>query len=382
MGGMLKVLYVHNSLDLGGAQSVRYMFLKHLKPDLIDVSICCLGRKGEFGEKIEKMGYKIQAFNRPYGLGNLSTTFALYRYIKKNNFDIIHSSLFYANYHAALAARLAKARFLILEEHGEHRMHDKKRHFFYRYISQKVAEKSHIVVCCSDYIKNGISRAYKVDTGKVSVLKNLIDDKKCEIKRDRMSIRKELNIPEDAFVMVNVASLSWVKNQHILIDAVKKMATKKIFLIIAGDGPLRSELEARAVDEGVADKIRFLGWREDVVDCLNAGDVFVLPSLSEGLPISLLEAMSLGLPCIASRVGGMQEALNDGVTGIMIEPGNLDDLMGSLEKIIVNRDFSLQIGAASRDFVINNFSPFRYVNGVLHLYDMLINKNGAPLYAS
>ena len=101
---MAKVLYVHNSLDLGGVQSVRYMFLKHLDSKISSVNICCLGVKGELGEKIEALGYKVDALNQPLGLSSISTTIKLYNYIKRHNFDIVHSALFYANYHSALAS--------------------------------------------------------------------------------------------------------------------------------------------------------------------------------------------------------------------------------------------------------------------------------------
>ncbi|MFH1507984.1 MAG: glycosyltransferase [Candidatus Omnitrophota bacterium] len=369
-----KVLYVHNSLGLGGAQSVRYLFLKHLDRDLLDVSICCLGEKGSFGDKIERLGYRVDVFNQPYGLLDFSVTLRLYNYLKKNRFDIVHSSLFYANYHSALAGRMAKVPYLISEEHGEHKVHFKKRHFIYRLISRQVAGMSDKVLCCSDYIKQGVCQAYKIKEDKTVVLKNLIEDKRLEIKRAREEVRRELNIPADSFVMVNVASLYWIKNQKVLIDALRHISLKHIFLVLAGDGPSRAELEVFARKQGVFERARFLGWREDVADILNAADVFVLPSLSEGLPICLLEAMSVGLPCIASCVGGIKEILNDGVNGIMIRPAGSDDLIEALNRIINNRDIGSKMGLAARNFVADNFQPQDYIQGVLGLYNRLINK--------
>ena len=83
----MKVLYVHNSLNLGGVQSVRYMYLKHLDSKLRDINICCLDEKGEFGKKIEGLGFRVDALNRRYGLLNFMTTLKLYRYIKENRFE-------------------------------------------------------------------------------------------------------------------------------------------------------------------------------------------------------------------------------------------------------------------------------------------------------
>ena len=148
---MIKVLYLHNSLHLGGVQSVRYMFLKHLNSNLSSINICCLGQKGELGEKIERLGYRVDVFNKPFGISQFSTTFKLCRYIKDNNFDVVHSSLFYANYHATLACNWTKTPVLVTEEHGEHYLHFKKRHFIYRFLAREISKRSSLIFCCSGF---------------------------------------------------------------------------------------------------------------------------------------------------------------------------------------------------------------------------------------
>jgi len=369
---MFKILFVHNSLDFGGAQSVRYMFLKHLDSKLLSINICCLANKGEFGKKIEALGYKIDAFNLPYGLLQLSTTLKLYHYIKGNNFDIVHSALFHANYHAALAARWAKVPFLITEEHGEHYFHSKKRHFIYRIVGRRISQMSNFVLCCSDYVKRGVQQTYSLKDENMVVLKNLIEDKKLEIKRSKEDVKAELNIPFNAVMMGTVSSLYWIKNQKILIDALIELNKGNLFLIIIGDGPIKNNLKEYAQKLGVTDKVRFTGWRNDVADMLNALDIFVLPSVSEGLPISLLEAMSIGLPCIASRVGGIKEVIKDGITGLLVSPRDLGDLTIALKQVINNRNFGLELGLAARRYAMDNFKPSIYVDKVIGLYKRLL----------
>ncbi len=347
---------------------MRYMFLKHIEAGLLDVSICCLGKKGEFGKKIERMGYKIKAFNRPYRLWNFPTTFALYRHIMKNNFDIVHSSLFYANYHSAIAARMAGIPKLIIEEHGEHSLHFRKRHFFYWWVAWMVAKMSSFVICCSHSVARGVKKLYRIREEKIIVLKNLAEDKRLEIMSSRNVVRIDLDIPPEAIVIGTVSSIYWVKNQNILIDIIGEARNTKFFLIIAGDGPLRTELEAYAREKEVSHQIRFLGWREDVADILNALDIFVLPSLSEGLPICLLEAMSMGLPCIASKVGGIEEILEDGVTGITVTPGDFESLNTALQRVVNDTELRLRLGRQARIHILHNFEPSLYVKKVLELY--------------
>lgn len=367
---MIKVLYVHNALDIGGAQSVRHMFLKNLNSDSnsLDISICCLGKKGELGEKIERCGFKVDAFNMPYGLMDFSTTIKLYNYIRRNNFNVIHSSLFYANYHSALAANWAKVPFLITEEHGEHSFHLKKRHIIYRAIGRYIAEKSNVIFCCSTFVKNGTQKVYNAKEKKTIVLRNPIEDKRQEITKSREVMRRELNIPVDAIVIGTVSTLYWIKNQRILIDALSQLKDYDVFLVMSGDGPMRDELTSYSLKIGVNHKIRFTGWRNDVADILNALDVFVLPSLSEGFPISLLEAMSIGLPCIATRVGGIGEIIEDGVTGLLIPPRSLDGLILALKRIIIDEKFSRELGSSARKYVSEYCNPNFYIKRVIDLY--------------
>lgn len=370
----MKVLYVHNSLDLGGAQSVRYMFLKHLDSKSLQINICCLGQKGEFGKKIENLGYRVDAFNQPFDLSHFSTTRKLFHYIKSNNFDIVHSALFYANYHAALAASWAKIPFLVTEEHGEHYLHSKRRHFIYRAVARKISKRSSLVFCCSDYVKRGIQQTYGLKDKNTVVLKNLTEDKRLDITRSKGEMRTELNIPFDAIVMGTLSSLYWVKNQRILIEALAQLNKNDLFLIITGDGPIKNDLKEYAQKLGVYSRVRFTGWRNDVADMLNAFDIFVLPSVSEGLPICLLEAMSLALPCIASRVGGIEEVIKDGETGLFVAPKNLNDLISTLKRLINDRKFGLELGLAARKYVLDNFRPSVYVGKVLDSYRMVLTK--------
>jgi glycosyltransferase involved in cell wall biosynthesis len=344
------------------------MLLKNLNSGLLDVSVCCLGKKGEFGEKIEGLGYKVEIFNRSFGLWDFSTTLALYRYIKKNDFDIIHSSLFYANYHSALAANWAKVPFLITEEHGEHSFHLKKRHIIYRAIGRYIVKKSNIIFCCSNFVKNGIQEVYNAKEEKTIVLRNPIEDKRQEITKSREAMRRELSIPVNAIVMGTVSTLYWIKNQRILIDALSQLKDYDIFLVMSGDGPLRDELTSYSLKIGVNSKIRFTGWRNDVADILNALDVFVLPSLSEGFPISLLEAMSIGLPCIATGVGGIGEIVEDGVTGLLIPPRSLDGLISALKRIIIDEKFRRELGSSARKYVSKYCNPSVYIKRVINLY--------------
>jgi len=359
---------VHTSLDIGGAQSVRYLFLKYLNSKNINIRVCCLGEKGFYGSRIEKLGYKVDAFNRKYGFFNIVTTFKLYKYIKSGKFDVVQSSLFFANYHAAIAVLMAKVPVLIIEEHGEHNFHLKARHIFHRIAGYFISMVSQAIICCSESMKLEVSKVYKVPMHKIYVFKNMVDDKKIEISCSREEMRNKLKVPLDAMVIGTIGSLSWIKNQKFLINCFTKINKDNKFLILIGDGPLKQELKDYADRLKISGKLCFTGWREDISDILNAIDIFVLPSLSEGIPMSLLEAMSMGLPCIATCVGGVPEIIKDDTVGITVRSNDLKMLENAMNNSSTNLEKAKEIGAMAREYVLKNFSIDSYINNVLGLY--------------
>jgi glycosyltransferase involved in cell wall biosynthesis len=289
--------------------------------------------------------------------------------MKSEAFDIVHSSLFFANYHSTLAGTLAKIPLIITEEHGEHSFHLKTRYWFHRLIGRLIARLSDVILCCSDAMKKDIQRLYHVPEIKIKVIKNMVEDETLHVSRSRKTIRHELQLPEQATVLGTVSSLSRIKNQRLLIDLLYRFKEKELFLVFVGDGPLKEELKKYAISLDISSKVRFTGWRDDVANILNSLDVFILPSISEGMPISLLEAMSMGLPCIATRVGGIEELLSDGVTGKLVEVNNHGELANALAWVLDNRGEAEKLGLAARQHVIQNFKSSSYVNKVIKLYE-------------
>jgi len=364
----INILYVHTSLDTGGAQAARYLFLKYLNNKNIKVSICCLGKKGAYGLKLEELGYQVDVFNSKYGFFNVAATFKLYKYIKTGKFDIVQSSLFFANYHTAIAGFLARISKFIIEEHGEHNFHLRKRHIFYRIIGHYIAKMSKMVICCNESMKLELAKVYNIPLRKICVLKNAIDDKIMNLICTREEMRKKMGISANSLVVGTVGSLSWIKNQEFLIDCFARINRKDKYLVLVGDGPLKQKLVKYADGLEVGDKVYFTGWREDVADILNIFDIFVLTSFSEGLPISLLEAMSMGLPCIATRVGGIPEVLKDDTFGKLVSPDNTEQLLDAINDMSCNMEKAKKIGAAAREFVLKDFSVPEYINNMLKIY--------------
>jgi glycosyltransferase involved in cell wall biosynthesis len=156
---------------------------------------------------------------------------------------------------------------------------------------------------------------------------------------------------------ITVANLRAEKGHDVLIDAIAKCRTRSaIEFQFAGDGPCRAALEARAASRGVAHRIAFLGERHDVASLLSAADLFILPSRTEAFPNGALEAMAAGLPVIASRTGGLCELIEDGVTGVLVPPGNAAALADAIVRLSEDPPYAAALGAAARRAVVEHYT--------------------------
>ncbi|MFN3692327.1 MAG: glycosyltransferase [Fervidobacterium sp.] len=173
----------------------------------------------------------------------------------------------------------------------------------------------------------------------------------------REDYRKMLNITEDEVVFVSVARLTPEKDHLTLIKVFENVSklyrNTKLFLV--GDGPMREELQREVREREIGDRVIFLGIRKDVPEILSASDVFVLSSIYEGNPLSVMEAMAAGKPVIATSVGGVPELVDDGETGILVKKGNVTELEKAMISFLENRKLIKDVGSRGRDKAIKYF---------------------------
>jgi len=173
----------------------------------------------------------------------------------------------------------------------------------------------------------------------------------------RGRIRAELGLRDDP-VLIVTSRLHPAKGHRVLVEALAKLRGPfpRLRLVIVGDGVERPKLEEQARALGLGDAVIFTGFRSDVTDLLRAADLFVLPSLLEGMPNTALEAMAVGLPVVASAVDGVPEVVVDGVTGLLVSPGDPDFLHGAIARVLAERELAEAMGQAGRQRVREHFT--------------------------
>jgi glycosyltransferase involved in cell wall biosynthesis len=194
----------------------------------------------------------------------------------------------------------------------------------------------------------------------------------------RAQIRSRLGLAADALVAGVIARLTDQKGHVFLLDALSRVPSlAAVHLLVVGDGPLRGDLEAIAAAGGIGDRVHFLGARRDLGDLLSAMDLFVLPSLWEGLPLSMVLAMGAGLPVVTTAVAGIPEVVTDGVTGLLVPPGDADALGRALARVVADPSERARLGQNARQFVLPRFGVDGYVRAVVQLYDELLKARAA-----
>ena len=187
----------------------------------------------------------------------------------------------------------------------------------------------------------------------------------------RLKNRSQFCFSDEDIVVGSVGWLTPIKGHQYLVEAIALLQPQypQLQCFIIGSGPLQEELTKLAADRGVSTAVRFLGFTQEVSTCLAAMDLFVLPSLNEGMGRALIEAMAVGLPVVATNVGGIPAVVQDGQTGILIPPANPEALAAALERYLQSPEWAKGIGTAARDHITEQFAVSALVRGVESVYE-------------
>lgn len=373
----LKVFQVLAGGAWGGGAVVVLSLAKVLMQEGCDVWVLCLcdetrARFSEAGAKIITSAYWRRELNP---LFDLSTLVQLFTLCRKEKFDIVHTHTSKGGFLGRIAARLAGVPTVIHTVHGFafHEFSSGLTTSFYASLEKLASRFCDLIICVNNQdrltaIERGIGRPDKI----VTIL-NGIDLRRFEDVVITDSERDRLGLPREAVLVGTVGRLAAQKGFEYLIKAIPCIvrAHPQTWFLFAGDGPLKAELQALAEKLGVRDRCRFLGFRRDIPQLLAYYDVFVLPSLWEGLSITLLEAMAASKAVIATNVKGNREVISDGINGVLCEPKNSEALANGIIDLIENEDKARLLGERARQTVEQRFDERIMLKRTLELYRTL-----------
>jgi glycosyltransferase involved in cell wall biosynthesis len=349
----MKVAHVTLGLDVGGQEKLLVEFARHANRRCFDLHFISLSTRGILGGDLEACGWPVTALEAPAGLrpGIIYKLATLFRRLK---IDVVHTHDDRPNIYGVPAAKLAGVRRVIHTRHSRGTSLSKRQTFLVRLASLG----NDRFVCIShdsarQAVRQGIARR------RVAVLHNGID-------LDRFSCR----CPDPAGPAVLVARLAPEKDIATLLHAGALIVRQRpeFRLEIAGDGVCRGDLEALSAQLGLTNHVRFLGAVRDVPALLARARLFVLSSLTEGISLTLLEAMARGLPVVATCVGGNPEVVAHGETGLLVSPRDPGALANAVLGLWAQADICAHMGLAGRQRVEQQFDVRRMVADYETLY--------------
>lgn len=365
MKRLIKVMQIVLSLECGGLEKLVIDLATKLNNNGFNTSICCLDALGELANEASKKRIEVFVIKRRAGK-DILLPFKLAYLMRSKKVDVVHTHNMAPLLYGTLAARLVGVPVVLNTRHGREKKSS----------SPFIWNMNDAVVAISEDAKREMLKWNRIDTKKTKVIHNGIDIYKYACLQDGSELRKMLNINTSTFVVGTVARLSPEKDQFTLIDAFLRVVNKidDAKLVFVGDGILKDNLKSHAEKLGIPNKVMFLDFRDDVFNILPIFDVFVLSSLTEGISLTLLEAMAAALPIVATNVGGNPEVVIDGETGFFVPPKDPEKMAEAIMKILQNPELAKKMGEVGRKRVEEEFSLDRMIKEYEELYEECLVK--------
>jgi len=344
----------------GGQQQVLYL-AERLKD--YDNLIAC-PPQGSLAEKAKAMGLKVLPVDM-YGEWDLIAVCRLKKIIRDNSIEIVHLHSPHAHSLGLLAARSAGNCKVVLSRRVDF-------HIRRNILSRLKYSKVDRIIAISERVKK-VLVADGLPGEKIDVIYSGVDLKKFQNVKGNYLIA-ELGLNRHKLRVGNIAALAWHKDHTTLIEAARIVVDKfpGVIFLIVGEGSLRREIEILIRKFDLQEKVKLLGFRQDIPAILSILDLFVLSSSWEGLGTSLLDAFASKLPVVATNVGGIPEIVRDGVNGILVPPGNPGALAGAIICLLKNRDLARQMAEEGFRLVREKFSIEKMVEETRKIYDRLV----------
>ena len=319
---------------------------------------------GWLAKECRKRGFEPETFSlrRPLDWRCLR---GLIEVLRRRDVDLVHSHEFTMAFYGAAAARWLHKPHVITMHGGQRVLSHWRRRLAFRWSMRR----SGAVAAVSDATRQLFLDALRVPPDAMTVVHNGIVPPP---PGDPAPVRRELGLAEGEILIVSVGNLYPVKGHIVLLQALVELAARPGLppwrMALAGRGRLTESLKQFAAEHGLGSRVHFLGHRADVLDILAAADVWVMPSLSEGLPLALLEAMFAGKAIVASAVGGIPEVIVSERDGLLVPPRDPSALAAALGRLIGSPDLRAALGRAARERAASGFSVTQMADDYERLY--------------
>ena len=368
----IRVGFVLHAMHVAGAEVLVVETIRRLG-DRISPTVFCLDDVGALGEGLRRDGVEVLELGRRPGR-DLKVARRLASAALERGVEILHAHQYTPFFYSALAKLVAgrKAPRLIFTEHGRHvpDVVSNARRLVNRLALRHLADAVNAVCRFS---AESLARVDGFDGRRIEVIENGIEPDRYKVPSDRAAWKRRLGFDPARRLVACVARFHPVKGHETLLRGFAEASAGRgdVDLLLAGDGPLRGELEGLVSGLGLGGRVHFLGVRRDVPELLKASDLFAMTSLCEAASLTILEAMAVGLPVVVTDVGGNPEIVRDEVDGLLVPSGDVGATANALGRLLDQPDEAASMGANGRARVLDHYDLGRTVERYGRLYEGL-----------
>ena len=352
---MPRVLFVSTSTTLGGAEKTLFTLATLLDPKVAAVKgVVSLKPPGEYAQRLKEAGHRVHTLNlkRRPGLGDLQRLAVI---IQETQPDVVHAFMYQAIQLCRAVKRIGYADFRLI---SSPRVNYRTREPVSLWLDGWLKKADDLLITECEASRTYLTEKLGYEQDKVQTIRNGVDIAGWPVsKADRLRLRKSLGVADNEVLIGAIGRLDQQKGHVYLLEAIAKLrAVQAVRCVIIGGGPLKAELDAKVRALGLDGVAQLIGEQRDVPAWLSALDIFCLPSLWEGLPNALLEAMALGLPVVATNVDGVPEAVANDISGLLCNPKDSQSLFIPLQDLVVDPELRKRLGEHAKQVVNEHFT--------------------------
>lgn len=367
------VVFSIDTMSVGGTEINAVRTAERLDPNRFRLTVVTLRGEGPLVARYERAGVSVVRFpiQSLYGPPTWRQTVRLARFLRREGVSIVHCHDQYSNFFTTLSARLAGVPVIIASKRW---LHSPLRYRIANGIGFRAATR---VLANSEAVAESLMREDLLARRRIVVIPNFVGEEAFvpPTSAEYVAWRREFALPDDAIVIGIVASLLPIKDHASLVRAVARLAARwpALRLIVVGQGPELTRLQDLVAQLGIHDRVRFAGYRPQTPSLHFLFDISVLSSVSEGFPNSLVEAMAAGRAIVATDVGGVRDAVRDGLNGLLVPARDPAAMAAALEALLADPDRRASMGAAGVARAKRDFHAASVVASLESLYDALLS---------
>lgn len=370
-----KILFLNTTFKYEGPNDVFWNLARSVDPSRFEIIFGCMYQGGPMEKVYREAGYKTNNL-RMESLIDLGVILRLSDFIRSETIDLVMAQLLRAEVFGGCAAWLARVPLImVIQNVDPYRANPWfSPHYYLSRLSMRWPIR---IVACSESVRQFVIRYQDVEDDRIVTIHDAIDPKRFfELASEREKVRNELEFQPDEVVIGVVARLDVQKGLSYLLEAFRLLCSRceSIRLIIVGSGPKEKEFKSWVKEQNMEEKIVFTGFRRDYEKIIQAIDIFVLPSLWEGLPLVLLGAMAAGKAVVSTTVSGITEVVRDGVNGLLVPPANATALANRIENLIRDCPLRERLGTRAKEQMEKKFSAKVMAERYERLWDECLSR--------